>query len=211
MENRLLVEVNKDFNFIYDKNKIETLEWDRVDITKESQGDEKRPDSIQYHIISLLKQKNYDIIFDDDSSGEAADIITIRVENEQIFIEFYHCKYSKKSVAGARVDDLYEVCGQAQKSIQWKENPKKLIEHMIYRERSKYSSKNVSRFEIGDNKKLVSIKRMLNYYKCHLHIFIVQPGVSKAKITDDQLQLLAATENYLMETYKIKFTPIFSK
>jgi hypothetical protein len=39
-----------------------------------------------------------------------------------IAVDFYHCKYSQESSAGARVGDLYEVCGQAQKSISWLQN-----------------------------------------------------------------------------------------
>jgi len=31
------------------------------------------------------------------------------------------------------------------------------------------------------------------------------------KLTNPQFQLLVPTENYLLETFKIKFTPIFSE
>lgn len=37
---------------------------------------------------------DYDLIFDDDGSGEAADVVAIRDAGDWIEIEFYHCKYS---------------------------------------------------------------------------------------------------------------------
>jgi hypothetical protein len=43
-----------------------------------------------------------------------------------------------------------------------------------------------------------------------LKIAIVQPGLSRRTATHDQLQLLAVTENYLMETFKIPFSAIGS-
>jgi hypothetical protein len=73
-------------------------------------------------VIQELKARDYDIVFDDDGAGEAADIVAIKIENgtrgSAILVEFYHCKYSEQ-VAGKRIKDLYEVCGQAQKSMQW--------------------------------------------------------------------------------------------
>ncbi len=43
-----------------------------------------------------------------------------------------------------------------------------------------------------------------------LKIYIVQPGVSKANATRDQLELMSATENHLMETYQLPFGVIAS-
>ena len=54
------------------------------------------------------------------SSG--ADVITIKLVGNaaaptRIDVEFYHCKYSQAAAAGHRIEDLYEVCDRAQKSI----------------------------------------------------------------------------------------------
>ena len=38
-----------------------------------------------------------------------------------------------------------------------------------------------------------------------MKIVVVQPGVSKAAISDSQLRLLSVTENYLTETYQLPF------
>jgi hypothetical protein len=43
-----------------------------------------------------------------------------------------------------------------------------------------------------------------------LRVFIVQPGVSKANATRDQLLLMSVAENYLFETYQLPFGVIAS-
>jgi hypothetical protein len=87
-----------------------------------SQGLHRDPRSIQRKVIdTLLKDQSYCLIFDDDGAGEAADVVAVREishgERRRLDVEFYHCKFSMASTSGARVDDLYAVCGQAQKSV----------------------------------------------------------------------------------------------
>ena len=70
------------------------------------------------------------MIVDDDGKGEAADVVAICIKADTtspsgIEVEFYHCKYSLGAEQGQCVDDLYEVCGQAQKSINWAFSPEK--------------------------------------------------------------------------------------
>lgn len=43
-----------------------------------------------------------------------------------------------------------------------------------------------------------------------LKIYIVQPGLSKAQASAEQLELLSVTETYLMETYRLPFGVIAS-
>ena len=81
-------------------------------------------------------------------TGRVAGIITIYDEENSVQIEFYHCKYSKEKTPGKRVSDLYEVCGQCQKSIKWKSDLKKMIDRMLARE-SKALEKGYSRIELG--------------------------------------------------------------
>ncbi|MEW6211582.1 MAG: DEAD/DEAH box helicase family protein [Acidobacteriota bacterium] len=201
----------------YDRQKIDAWDWSGVDLTKESQGISKRTDSIQFRVIQELMKRDYSVIFDDDDKGEAADIVAIRVrdisDREKIIeVEFYHCKYSRRD-PGKRIKDLYEVCGQAQKSIHWMRNRDKQVElftHLLRREPRKKDGKEVSRFEKGDSRELFKIKEMSRVCSVELKIFIVQPGLSKENATDAQLELLSVTGNYLMETYKLPFGVIAS-
>ena len=126
----------------YDAAKILAWDWAGVDIRKESQGEQKEPDSIQAKVIRTVMNGDYDMIIDDDGKGEAADVVTIELVGNaaapsRIDVEFYHCKYSQAAAAGRRIEDLYEVCGQAQKSIAWMSSHEKrtdLFTHLLRRE-----------------------------------------------------------------------------
>lgn len=192
----------------YQREKIQTWDWSGTDIKKESQGFMKAKDSIQYRVITELKQKHYDVLFDDDGSGEAADIVCITVRKKKIIIEFYHCKFSLEATPGARIADLYTVCGQAQKSINWMENPTELFDHLLRREALRKNGKMISRFEQGNQDDLWKIKEISRDIPIELKVFIVQPGLSKSNASTAQLELLSVTETYLMETYQIPFEVI---
>lgn len=182
-----------------------------VNIRKESQTTERLTDSIQYGLISkLVKDGNFDVVFDDDGPGEVADVVAIRAEEDKIIIQLYHCKFSKEDCAGARIEDLYEVCGQAQKNISWLDNPSTLFRHLLRRKQKNDSSGQSSRFEKGDENALLSIEQMSYMKRVSTSVYIVQPGLSKSKASEEQLALLSVTENYLMQTYKLPFTVIAS-
>ena len=202
-------ELKKDIS-PYSKQKIQTWNWDNVDIRKESQGKLKEQNSIQYRVIKELEKNNYDVIFDDDGPGEAADIVCIRDCKKSIQVEFYHCKYSREKTPGGRIDDLYTVCGQTQKSINWGIKPTELFDHLLRRESLLNGQEQISRFEKGNNEELWKIKEMSKEIPVELSIFIVQPGLSKSKATIDQLRLLSVTESYLMDTYQLSFGVIAS-
>lgn len=208
----------KDTSPPFDPLKIHAWDWTGIDITKESQGEGKEPDSIQARVIRELRVCNFDVIFDDDGKGEAADIVTIRLAGDRaaptsIDVEFYHCKYSQETTPGQRIKDLYEVCGQAQKSIAWMYSPDKrtdLFTHLLRREARRQAAGSPSRIEVGDEELLLTIRDMSRLCPVSLRIYVVQPGLSSAGATRDQLALLSVTENYLMETFRISFGVIAS-
>jgi hypothetical protein len=152
-------------------------------------------------------------------AGEAADIVAIRVigglENpSRVEVEFYHCKYSAEATPGHRIRDLYEVCGQAQKSIWWAGSLMKkadLITHLMRRESDRIAQGRPSRLERGTTEILLTIKEIATLLPVSLSIAIVQPGVSKATVSEDQLQLLGVTENFLWEMYQLPFRVITSE
>lgn len=57
---------------------------------------------------------------------------------------------------------------------------------------------------------MLTIREMSRLRHVSLKIYIVQPGVSKANATREQLELMSVTENYLMETFQIPFGVIGS-
>jgi hypothetical protein len=104
----------------FDPTQLTPLDWTGTNLKVESQTRDKLKDSIQYRAITELKTENWDVILDDDGSGEIADIVAMRIDAEGLLIRLVHCKYSHEDTPGRRVEDLYEVCGQAQKSIIWR-------------------------------------------------------------------------------------------
>jgi superfamily II DNA or RNA helicase len=200
----------------FDAARILDWDWTGTDIRKESQGEDKAIDSIQARVIRTLMNSDYHMIIDDDGKGEAADVVTIKLIGDvaapsSIDIEFYHCKYSHGNAVGRRVDDLYEVCGQAQKSITWMSSHEKrtdLFTHLLRREARRQEAEGISRYERGDSELLLTIREMSRLCPVTLKIYIVQPGLSKAMASPEQLELLSVTETYLMETYRLPFAVI---
>jgi superfamily II DNA or RNA helicase len=198
----------------FDLDGIETWDWSGVNLKRESQTDKKLTDSIQYYLIQKLKQSEallkYDVIFDDDDTHEAADVVAIALKEHELIVHLFHCKYSQESSAGARVKDLFEVCGQAQKSVQWRSHVDRLLKHLIQRDVDRVNKKGVSRFEVGSRKTILGARRKLSRLQPQFKVSIVQPGLSKGHVTSQQLELLGATKLYLKETYQIPLTVIAS-
>lgn len=202
----------------YDRGRIHAWDWTGVDIRREAQGDERDPRTIQAAVIARLRAEDYELVFDDDGAGEAADVVAVRLlgeaaEPRRIDVEFYHCKYSSEDVPGARVGDLYVVCGQAQSSVRWMDSGEKrtdLFTHLLRREKQRQQGGRPTRFERGDEEVVDTIREMSYGTPVTLKIGVVQPGMSRNRASEAQLRLLAVTENYLMETYQLPFVVIGS-
>ena len=54
----------------------------------------------------------------------------------------------------------------------------------------------------------ITIREMSRLCPVTIKIYIVQPGLSKAQASREQLELLSVTETYLMETYRLPFAVI---
>jgi superfamily II DNA or RNA helicase len=181
-------------------NKLTPVDWMGVDIKKESQGRDRDPASIQHRMIQrVIAERDWDVVIDDDGAGEAADIVAIATDAVGMLIKLVHCKYSSENTPGARVADLYELCGQAHKSNVWKNAPR-LLDHLVRRERDRRTNHHHSGFELGDDITLRSLQHRARAVRARLEVTVVQPGLSAAKVSPAQLQLLACAETYLYET-----------
>jgi superfamily II DNA or RNA helicase len=201
----------------YDRQRVEAWDWTGSNIRVESQGRTKKAHSIQARVIRELRNKGCTVIFDDDGKGEAADVIAAWVHGPanaptHIDVALYHCKFSGAAQPGARLDDLYEVCGQVQKSSHWSSSPAKatdLFTHMLRREERR-SGAGRTRFELGDSDLLLSIREMSHLCDVTFKIFMVQPGLSRASATQEQLELLSVAESHLLEMYEVPLVIIAS-
>jgi hypothetical protein len=182
--------------------KIEVWDWSGVSIRVESQGVDRRTDSVQRHVIKklLAAPESYDVIFDDDGAGEIADVVAIRITENVVYVTLFHCKFSGKDEPGARVKDLYEVCGQAQKSARWRDRPNRMLQHMLRREKLRLDRGQPTRFDRGNAAQIKKLKAIWQDYRYDYEVRIVQPGLSKSQIGEEGLHLLAGAETYLQET-----------
>lgn len=188
--------------------------WGNVDLSKEAQGiNPLKTDSIQYKVIQELKQGDFDIIYDDDYSGEIADLITIKENDNEINIQFYHLKFAKDGLVNTRVDNFYEVCGQAQKSIHWKhKSGLEFFQHLLRREVKTRNGDERSRIEKGTKENLERLLTLAKNRKpMNFEIFIVQPSLSKQRTSESILTLLGVTANYLKEVGDIDLKVIVNE
>jgi superfamily II DNA or RNA helicase len=201
----------------YDADRFQVIDWSGVDISAESQGEERRAGTIQGKVIELLQgNPDYAVIFDDDGAGEAADIVAIKpvvVDGRtHIDVELYHLKYTSGR-PGARVDDLYVVCGQAQRSTCWLLNHDRrtdLFTHLLKRNDQRTARGASSRFERGDMTQLLKLKELSRAVDVKLQVYVVQPGLSRAVASQSQKILLSVTERYLTDTYAVPFAVMCS-
>jgi superfamily II DNA or RNA helicase len=189
----------------FPKARIQDWNWSGTRIRVESQGVQRDPQSIQFRVIAEMKKKGFSVLFDDDDHGESADVVGILEQDDHIEVEFWHCKFALADQPGSRIKELYEVCGQAQKSVRWLEKPRDLFTHLMRREPRRYLGQQTTRYEIGTEKDLLRIREKADSQPVRLRVFIVQPGLSKNAASQDQLELLAVTENYLLETFAVPF------
>jgi superfamily II DNA or RNA helicase len=185
----------------FDPAALTSLDWTAIDLTVEIQGTVRRPDSIQARVITYVGLlANWDVIIDDHGNGEVADVVAMRTDNEYLHVHLVHCKKVSGGVPRAQVEDLYEVCGQAQKSVHWRRNVGAMVEQLIRRERERITRNGASGILLGDAQALYQIMDKARLRRSKFTIAIAQPGLSKQKVSDPQLELLASTQTYAVET-----------
>jgi len=200
------------YNNLYDSDKIEVVDWTGIDLSKESQGKNRETNSIQYRVIDLIKD-DYSIIVDDDTSGEAADVIALTLceDNTKILMSLYHCKFSSSDKPGYRVDDMYQLCGQAQKSIKWKHDSFQNLYDHVKRRHLKWVENGFDRFIKGSLSLLHQFKKMTHTHEIVFEVVIVQPGLSRSKVSKEILALLGSTEMFLLKTSNARFRVMSSE
>ncbi|MEI6348875.1 MAG: DEAD/DEAH box helicase family protein [Bacteroidota bacterium] len=180
-------------------DRIITDDWHGVNIGRESQDITPYiQDSIQYYFINKIRN-DFQIIYDDDGKGEIADIIGINDSEDVIDIHLYHLKYAIKSQVSNNIDNFYQVCGQAQKSLKWKHREGREFFHHLFKRKTKtLNGATCSRLVKGTENDLENLLNQAKYTKpMNFHIYIVQPALSKANASTDILLILGNVQHYL--------------
>jgi superfamily II DNA or RNA helicase len=178
---------------------IITDNWSGVDISKESQDIAPYiQESIQYYFIEKIKN-DYQIVYDDDGKGEIADIIGINDSDVEIDIHLYHLKYAQGGTVSNNIDNFYQVCGQAEKSLKWKHKEgREFFDHLFKRKTKNLRGRTCSRIIKGTEDELENLLNQAKWTKAmRFHVYIVQPSLSKANASRDILLLLGNVQHYL--------------
>jgi hypothetical protein len=120
---------------VFDVRNIETIAWGDhgVDPLREKPDGSKKQLSLFEWLQKRLESSSAVVIFNDDGSGEVADYVALLEDGAMTRVELYHCKAASKApIPGDRVDDLYEVAGQAAKCVRITDTAR-LREHLVRR------------------------------------------------------------------------------
>jgi len=153
----------------------------------------------------------FDVVFDDDASGEAADLVCMKLEEDRIRVAFVHCKFAGGSTAGERVKDVVEVSSQAVRSTKWNNRFHQLVQHIKRREDVLKTDARPTRFLAGTAADLNQLVKLSRIKAARSEILIVQPGLSKKRRTSDQSQVLAPALTYLKETIDVDVSIVCSE
>jgi len=212
LDGNLLIRPQHNQELIFPEERFEVWNWEGVDLTKESiwKNGVKRDDSIQARVAKQFVESNFDIVFDDDAPGESADLVCLKEEEDYIKLVLVHCKFTKGQTAGERVKDVVEVSSQAVRSAKWKWKFKDLCRHLLERERRLATESRPTRFLSGQASELNKFLKLSRFKEIRPEIIIVQPGLSKANHTPDQVAVLASAYSYLKETIGVNLDIICS-
>lgn len=195
---------------LFPRDDIETPDWTGINLKSESQGANRDPESIQYRTIQILAaEADWDLVVDDDGNGELADVVCLRRHDDKLQVALAHCKYSTEATPGARIGDLYDVCGQAMKMNRAKSIPEQLVKRLYRRERARQSQGKNGIIQ-GDLATLAAIVNEARYRELEVTVAVVQPGMSAAKASEDMLALLGGTDRFLTETFQMAFRVLAS-
>lgn len=198
LSGNILLKPREDLIETFDRDRIQTLDWSSVTLTKESRWKDGalREDSIQQAFIRHLETGPATFIFDDDDTGESADVVSIEETETKVTVQLWHCKYAGGKAPGTRADDLYVVCGQAEKSVKWTWNLETLIKHLLVRE-SEHRRGRPSRFIRGTAAELITLRKAARRKYVSFQIGIVQPGLIGSTAPAEHLAVLGATNTFI--------------
>lgn len=202
LDGNLLITPQDPRDLQLDESQFEVWDWHGVDLTTESlwRHGQVRRDSIQWKVAQRYIQDGFDVVFDDDAAGEAADLVCLKLEADHIRLVLAHCKFSGGQTPGERVKDVVEVCSQAVRSAKWKWRFKDLVQHINNRNHRLTTDSRPTRFLAGGPVELNNVVKACQFKRVEAEILIVQPGLSLASRTSEQGMVIAAAATYLKET-----------
>ena len=177
------------------ETQIEAVDWNAagVDPSLEKpprkKTKKKRKLSLFEYVERRAAQEKAAVVFADDGSNEIADYVVVHQETERTRVQLVHCKAAKNSdVPGDRIDDLYEVLGQAVKCRRWLD-ARRILKQVKHRAANAKGSHFLSGNLSALSALLADVRRLV------FEVVVVQPGLSTTP-KDTVLDLLTAADAY---------------
>ena len=188
----------------FDASELIAYDWEDVSLKDESMGWPHKTKTIQYYFWQQINEK-HEFIFDDDGSGEIADLIGVNQDTNTIYIDLYHIKFAQGNQVSKRIDNFYSVCGQAQKSLKWRNPEMNIFKRML--ERVAKTKKGENRILKGNLDLLRQLFQEATIKKrIRINLHIVQPGLRKQDAPSDILHLLGVVKNYADDVCSAQLT-----
>lgn len=191
-------------NNIFNVKDIVPIDWAHYNTNvkyelRTNYGPRNGKKSIQEALLDLLLSdpENEYIVFD-HSNGEMADFLTFSETENEMLARLYHVKGHKRKTYNHSVTEVYEVIGQAVKSIKWFMPKSEFIRKMKVRRKNHFIMKKGA---FADLKKLIESdkKRFIG------EVIVVQPGLSPSSDMSPEVEeLLASTQNYVKSAGAVK-------
>lgn len=180
----------------FDPSMIDVYDWDghNVDIGREFGAGRQGRISVHACIEADLASSANAVVYYDHGSGEIADFIAVEATNGRLIVRFYHCKGAGGAAPGHRVGDIYELAGQAVKSVIWALKQRVLAN--ISRRFTHH--KGGARFIRGDLDTLEQLLSDAAAAQIDYQFIAVQPGLRKAGLPGDLGNVLAAASDHLV-------------
>jgi hypothetical protein len=177
-------------------NCLQSINWDGCDIAIEDGETEPDLQNIHNWIAQWLKETTSSeaLVLKDHGSGEIADFVVIETHGSTRRVDFYHCKSMSGKAPGNRVDDGYEVLGQACRNSPWIMSPQLFSELWKRNQNRKAFS-----FCKGKLERLDNLREEFSCNDWQYGVTAVQPGFACAQIAKGSrlLSLLLATYEWL--------------
>jgi hypothetical protein len=174
---------------------VESVDWGGagVDITREKPGPGAGRSIFEW-LRERLVQSDAGVVFCDDGSGEMADFIALSETPGGPRVAMFHCKASGGRRPGNRVEDLYEVCGQAVKSSVWMRP-----DHLLARLRYRGTLASIPGYLKGQEEDAIRMLSLQVRQQVQFDTYIVQPGIRRVGREQRVSDLLAAARSYLVQ------------
>lgn len=193
----------------YPRESLEVWDWTGIPLNRESMNKTTDRDTIQYRAFQNIEDE-FDLIFNDDGHGEAADLVALKETDDGIRLCLVHCKNAHDGRISADIRNFYTLCGQAQKSMAVKHGGLPRLYADLKRRHETWLKQGASRFLKGDMKLLSYFKEKARRSDVDFEVVLVQPGTTVETVTPEILRLLATTELFLTKTTQARFRVVVS-